>query len=274
MSLTLCFLTIFWNGLVSVRLFNKGLDIVEVSDDGRGVPLDSRASLALPHATSKICSFDDIYDSQKTEHTLGFRGEALYSLANLSTKLVVATRCATDALAQKMEFARDGTLQIDQVMEIPRKVGTTVAVVGLLAAVPVRRRDLEQRIQQHRARLVQTVLAYAVFATGVRLHLMDIVVPQQNQQHAKEKTILATAANSQTLRETVSSVLGAKFLAGLVDVEIDLKGALLTERQKALPLCTLFNGRLPAYWPALAFLQEQVPLESRITNFSPSIAVL
>lgn len=196
---------------------------MEVSDDGSGVPQHSRASLALPHATSKINTFDDIYDRNRTNHTLGFRGEALYSLANVSTQLVVATRCATDTMAQKMEFARDGTLKIDSVVNLPRKVGTTVAVVGLLAALPVRRRDFERRIQHHRSRLIQTVLGYAVFSTGVKIHLMDIVV---SQKKSPEKTLLTTAVNSKTVRDTVSSVLGPKFLAGMVDIEIDLTEAL------------------------------------------------
>ena len=46
---------------IKIRLFGHGLEIIEVSDDGFGVPLHSREHLATRYATSKIKSFEDIY---------------------------------------------------------------------------------------------------------------------------------------------------------------------------------------------------------------------
>ena len=129
-----------------VRLFNQGLDIVEVSDDGCGVPIESRPFMATKHATSKIRDFSDIYSTD----SLGFRGEALFCLANISANLVVATRTADEALGQKLEFTRDGYLRNETVSPVPRKIGTTVAVVKLFDALPVRRADLEKRLQVQR----------------------------------------------------------------------------------------------------------------------------
>jgi DNA mismatch repair ATPase MutL len=102
--------------------------------------------MAMKHATSKIRHFDDIYETD----TLGFRGEALFCLANISNKMVVATRTADQPLGQKLEFTREGYLQHDTVCPVPRKVGTTVAVVKLFDALPVRRADLVKRIQAQR----------------------------------------------------------------------------------------------------------------------------
>jgi DNA mismatch repair protein PMS2 len=119
---------------------------VEVSDDGCGVPIESRPFMAMKHATSKIRNFDDIYSTD----SLGFRGEALFCLANISRNLVVATRTADQPLGQKLEFSRDGYLLHDTACPVPRKVGTTVAVVKLFDALPVRRADLEKRIQVQR----------------------------------------------------------------------------------------------------------------------------
>ena len=124
-----------------------------MSDDGSGVPPESRPMLAQAHATSKIRSFDDIYNSSTS--SLGFRGEALFCLANLSEKLVVATRTAEEATGQKLEFNHDGSLNSDSVVSVPRKVGTTVAVLRLLSSLPVRRADMERRIVQHRSKLIK-----------------------------------------------------------------------------------------------------------------------
>lgn len=137
-----------------VRLFNQGLDIVEVSDDGIGVPPASRPYMATPHATSKIRTFEDLY-KQDSATTMGFRGEALFCLANLSEKLLVATRTEDEGVAQKMEFRRDGSLDPNSISEMHRKIGTTVAVMKLLDPLPVRRKDLMRRIQQHRSKLIR-----------------------------------------------------------------------------------------------------------------------
>lgn len=128
---------------------------MEVSDDGSGVPLSSRPFLARKHATSKIRSFDDIYQNHTS--TLGFRGEALFCLANLSENLVVVTRTKDDSLGQKLEFDGNGELRQDSVAMTPRKIGTTVAVGKLFAALPVRRADLIKRIKTQRAKVVSMI---------------------------------------------------------------------------------------------------------------------
>jgi DNA mismatch repair protein PMS2 len=189
-----------------------------VSDDGLGVPAGSRHALALPHATSKIGAFADIYANTGT---LGFRGEALSSLAGLSTKLVIATRCAGDAAAHRLEFNRDGSVAC--VSEMPRKVGTTVAVLGLLSALPVRRKELEGRIKQHRSKLLHLVSQYATFSTGVRIHLMEMVQDKSGKGgFIQEKTLLATPYNTISLQQTVSAIHGPKLLSSLCDITIDL----------------------------------------------------
>lgn len=181
--------------------------MLEVSDDGCGVPLDSRPALATPHATSKIQSFDDIYSSC---NTLGFRGEALFCLANLSARLIVATRTADDELAQKLEFHRDGSLNEQSVTLVPRKIGTTVCVVKLFESVPVRRADMARNLPKQRGKMMKLMEAYAIFSTGVRFSVMDIMGVD-----CREVPLLATSSNSTSLRETISSVMGSKFLSGL-----------------------------------------------------------
>jgi DNA mismatch repair protein PMS2 len=105
--------------------------------------------MAMKHATSKIRRFDDIYNCG----SLGFRGEALFCLANISGSLVVATRTADQLLGEKLTFTREGYLQHETVCPVPRKVGTTVAVVKLFDALPVRRADMEKRIQAQRQKV-------------------------------------------------------------------------------------------------------------------------
>jgi DNA mismatch repair protein PMS2 len=83
------------------------MDVIEVADNGCGVPLQSRSLMATKHATSKIRSFQDLYedkDGGEKGLTLGFRGEALFCLANLSQNLVVSTKTMNDTVGQRMHF--------------------------------------------------------------------------------------------------------------------------------------------------------------------------
>ena len=101
----------------------------------------------------------------------------MFCLANLSANLVVSTRMAEEAVAQKTDFQRDGSLRPSFVTQQPKKVGTTVVVVGLLQAVPVRRSDMIRRIADQRRKLVRLITGYAIFSPGVKLQLIDIIDP-------------------------------------------------------------------------------------------------
>ena len=135
-----------------VRLFGQGLDIVEVSDNGVGVPKASRPLLCTRYATSKLQNFEQLYSST-TSSSMGFRGEALFSLAALSQNVLICTKCEGEELAETMEFDRTGGLLPEKTQVQPRKVGTTVAVVKPFHSLPARRADLKRRIQRERQQL-------------------------------------------------------------------------------------------------------------------------
>lgn len=158
-----------------MKLYDQGLEAIEVSDNGSGVPPSSRPLMAMKHATSKLRSFDDLYQNTSISAgpsdandnnssytacapTLGFRGEALFCLANLSRSLVVSTRAADDndtngGLGEQFSFDTEGRLITESIQPLPRQVGTTVTVNGLFESLPVRRVDLCKRIKGQRMKL-------------------------------------------------------------------------------------------------------------------------
>ncbi|PKK39261.1 DNA mismatch repair protein MutL [Clostridiaceae bacterium JG1575] len=69
---------------VEVEIQNGGLDLIRILDNGHGILREDMRNAFLPHATSKIRAVEDIYDIQ----TLGFRGEALASVAAVSRTLL------------------------------------------------------------------------------------------------------------------------------------------------------------------------------------------
>ena len=118
----------------------------------------------MKHATSKIISFDDLYkdiflNGQMQPHQLGFRGEALFSLAQISQSLIICTRTQDEEIAEQMAFNRDGYLDPNNVQKVARKVGTTVAVVKLFEKLPVRRTDMIRRLRAQKAKLLRLIQA-------------------------------------------------------------------------------------------------------------------
>ena len=124
-------------GANSVRIETEmgGKRMIRVIDDGHGMMHDDALLAFERHATSKLRSADDLI----TISTLGFRGEALPSIAAVS-RLLLETRDATEAEGTRVEFA-GGKLVGVKPAGLP--AGTTVSVADLFYCVPARRKFLK-----------------------------------------------------------------------------------------------------------------------------------
>jgi len=219
---------------IKIKLFNQGIDKIEVSDDGCGIPTHSRPLVAMKHATSKLRTFSSLYedtyaDGKIEKKQLGFRGEALFSMANVSQNLIIMTQTQDDMIGQELEFRHDGYLNHSSVRDVQRKIGTTVTVVKLFNSLPVRRADLIKRIKVQRANLFKLMQAYAVLCVGVRFNVVDITGPVGSPK-CKQEVKLHTSERSKSVKETVSAVFGSKFLAGMCPIEVDLSIAVSKAR--------------------------------------------
>ncbi len=113
-----------------------GIDRLSVSDNGSGISRDDLEVLGNRHATSKIHNASDLYDIR----TLGFRGEALYSIGAV-TKLTIATH--------SRDTGESSTLVIDngrreEITETGPLSGTTVTAEDLFIDIPARRAFLRR----------------------------------------------------------------------------------------------------------------------------------
>ena len=77
--------------------------------------------------------------------------------------------------------------------------------------------DMKRSIQKQRSKLFRWTEAYAIFSVGVPICLMGMV-----GEHCRGQIALSTTADSKSLEETISSVLGSSFLSTLAPVNIDL----------------------------------------------------
>ncbi|HTL89068.1 MAG TPA: DNA mismatch repair endonuclease MutL [Leptolyngbya sp.] len=122
---------------------------IRVADNGMGMTLEDLRQAAQPHSTSKIRDRADLFQI----HSLGFRGEALHSLAQLST-LEILSRPAHAAQGWRVTYRAEG--DADQVESVAIAPGTIVTVDRLFAAWAARREGLPSTSQQLKA--VQTMI--------------------------------------------------------------------------------------------------------------------
>jgi DNA mismatch repair protein MutL len=180
---------------VAIDVEHGGIRLIRVRDDGRGIaPAELPLALAR-HATSKIASLDDL----ERVVTLGFRGEALPSIASVSS-LRLASRAAGETEAAEIAFG-DGS--IGAVAPAAHPPGTTVEVRDLFHRVPARRKFLRAEATefQHILRAV-TRLALARFDVSFAL------------SHNRREQFQLAAAPARAEREArIARLVGTEFAA-------------------------------------------------------------
>ena len=120
---------------VDIIVENAGLDSIRVIDDGQGIAADDVELAFKRHATSKINSRQDLFRVQ----TMGFRGEALPSIASVAD--VELTTAIADATAGRTVHLRGGKLVANQ--PAPARRGTDVRVTELFFNTPARLKYLK-----------------------------------------------------------------------------------------------------------------------------------
>lgn len=121
---------------IQVELDKGGIDLLRVSDNGRGMGREDLALSILDHATSKIESADDLLRAT----TLGFRGEALASIAAVARLEIISREKGSD-VGWRLIKEPGGEASIEP---IPAREGTTVTVRGLFERFPARKQFLKR----------------------------------------------------------------------------------------------------------------------------------
>lgn len=120
---------------VEITVKNGGIDFINITDDGCGIEKDDIDIAFLPHTTSKIALAEDLSEIK----TLGFRGEALASIAAVS-EVEMVTKTAEDEIGTKVEVKAG---RIQSKTDFSCNTGTGVWVRNLFYNVPARKKFLK-----------------------------------------------------------------------------------------------------------------------------------
>ena len=121
---------------ISVAIRDGGISFMQVSDDGVGIDEDDIKNAFMPHATSKIKTANDL----ESIATLGFRGEALASIASVS-KVTVVSKTKEQDVGTKLEVFGG---KFGNIIKTASNVGTTMTVEDLFYCVPARAKFLKK----------------------------------------------------------------------------------------------------------------------------------
>ena len=182
---------------VRVEVAGGGRRLIRVADDGCGMTHDDALLAFERHATSKLRDARDLLAIR----TLGFRGEALPSIAAVS-RLTLETRAAEEATGTRIEIAGGRILKVDEVAVPP---GTSVAVRDLFYNMPARRKFLRSE-QTELAHIASLVMHYS------------LAYPEKSFSLRHEARSLLEVTPVEKLRDRVYQVFGNELLEELVDL--------------------------------------------------------
>ncbi len=182
---------------VNVAIELAGRKLIEVSDNGFGIPASELPLAVLRHATSKLSQADDLFHIS----TLGFRGEALAAVGSVSRMTVISRfREAEEGARLYIEGGHAGTLET-----VGSPVGTIVRVENLFYNVPARLKFLKSEATEKRY-IDNLVTRYALAYPQVRF-----------QMHQDNRPSLMTSGNGNR-REVLASFYGIEIAKQMLEV--------------------------------------------------------
>lgn len=154
---------------IRVEVRGSGLRLMRVTDDGYGIPEQEMESIARRHTTSKLASVEDLDHL----HTLGFRGEALASIAAIAELTLLSRAIETEEMDEE-QSALSITWRGGEIVQRGRKArphGTTVTVCDLFYNVPARLKFIHGARTEN-SHITQLLQRYAAGYPSVRFTLV------------------------------------------------------------------------------------------------------
>lgn len=183
-----------------------GIKKLRVTDDGCGIHKDDLLLALSRHATSKIKTFSDLH----AVSSLGFRGEALASIASVS-RLKLISKATGEEQAWVVES--EGSSEFSQPKPVAHPQGTTIEMQDLFYNTPARRKFLRTaKTEYNHLQEVFHRIALSHFEVGFSL------------QHETKQVQMPSALNEAQRQQRVAKVFGENFLKQAVYVETQAEG--------------------------------------------------
>ena len=220
---------------VLVELEGGGKRSIKVVDNGGGISRDDVALAFERHATSKIYTFEDIYRIV----SLGFRGEALASIASISRVEMLTRR--SEASSGTRALVRGG--RIEEVIDAGCPVGTSVRVTDIFYSTPARKKFMKGDSTEQ-AHCMDAVIRLALANPGVKIRVV-----------ANGRSIL-NVPKTENLSDRIALVFGTDFGSHTLEVkgqegDTSLRGVI------SMPDHTRSNAKRQFYFVNNRFIRDK-----------------
>jgi len=245
--------------MIAVEVKGGGLHQIKVVDNGVGIASDEVEIAFARHATSKVFTADDLNEIK----TLGFRGEALPSIAAVA-RVVIETCSEAESVGTKL-IIDNGNVSEKKQAGCPK--GTSISVDNLFHKVPARLKFLKST-QAENGRISNMISQYCLAYPEVKFALIT-----------EGKTVLNSPGNGNAL-DAVTAVYGLDVADGLIEIAADIDGIRIAGYTSKPPLSrsnrsyiSLFVNRRWVKNQSLSFALEQAYHGLLVTGRHP-IAVV
>lgn len=192
---------------VTIMIEDAGKKLIEVADDGSGIPSAELELAVSRHATSKLVRSDDLFSIS----TLGFRGEALASIGSVSRMTITSrVKKEKEGTRIKVEGGTPGKLT-----KVGATVGTTVRVEDLFYNVPARLKFLKTDVTERRT-VDSLVTRYA------------LAYPDKRFKLSEGKSITLQTAGDGDRRSILAALYGVDLARQMLEVMAEEEGYRLT----------------------------------------------
>jgi DNA mismatch repair protein MutL len=221
---------------VEIEIQGAGQTLIRVADNGEGMAAEDSKLACYRHATSKISSPEDL------DHitSLGFRGEALASIAAVS-QVDIITRTAS---ADEGTYVYIESAEVQRVRPAARDTGTTVEVRNLFYNVPARRKFLK-KASTEMAEIINIAGRFILAYPGIEFKLVH-----------GERLVLHAPGNS-SVPDRIKRVLGDDFYRGMTEVSLSA-GDLSVKGFASRPSFTLKDRRKQIFFLNGRFIRSRV----------------
>ncbi len=192
---------------LSVEIKNGGISYIRITDNGKGISEDDMEMAFERHATSKIRKADDL----ETVTSMGFRGEALASVAAIA-RVEMVSRTKEDEIGHKIVVEAGKILEKE---EIGCPLGTTITVTNLFFNTPVRYKFLKKDFTES-GYIEDVVTRIALVNTNVSIKLVNT-----------GKTVISSNGNGQ-IKDVIYNIYGKDISQSVLDVDYEYEDIKIT----------------------------------------------
>ncbi len=192
---------------VSIAIEEAGKKLIEVADDGSGIPSNELELAVSRHATSKLVRSDDLFSIS----TLGFRGEALASIGSVS-RMTITSR--VEGEREGAQIRVEGGLA-GKPVKVGATVGTIVRVEDLFYNVPARLKFLKTDVTERRA-IDSLVARYA------------LAYPEKRFKLSEGRNVILQTAGDGDRRAILAALYGVDVAKQMLEVTAEEDGYRLT----------------------------------------------